>query len=118
MKLPDTSTVAVSPPSTVTGAIVPTARGARFGTVTLTDEVAWRPPGSRAVIVMVALPGATAVMLTELPCPDVTVATDEFDELAEYDNASPFASLKQALTVVDSPTLTVTAGRGPHDAGA
>lgn len=82
MKLLDTFTVAVSPPATVTPAIVPTARGARFGTVTLTDEVAWRPPGSLAEIVTVALPGDTAVMFTELPA-DVTVATDGFDELAE-----------------------------------
>ena len=64
-----------------------------------------------------ALPGATAVMFTELPA-EVTVATDGFEELAEKLSTSPFASLKQALTVVDSPTFTVTAGSGPHDAGA
>ena len=106
MKLPDTLTVAVSPPATVRGAIVPTARGARFGTVTFATAVAWRPPGSRAVIVIEALPGDTAVTVTELPAADA-VATDGFDDVAEYESTSPFASLKHTLTLVDSPTLIV-----------
>ncbi|MCY3546797.1 MAG: hypothetical protein OXH49_07935 [Gemmatimonadetes bacterium] len=50
--------------------------------MTLTDELPERPPGSFAEIEMVALPGDTAVMFTEVP-DAVAVATDGFDELTE-----------------------------------
>jgi len=82
MKLPETFTDFVSPATTVSDAMSPTGRGARFGTVTLTDELPERPPGSLAEIEIVALPGDTAVMFTEVP-DAVAVATDGFDELTE-----------------------------------
>jgi len=85
--------------------------------MTLTEAVAVSPPGSAAVMVTVALPGATAVMVKVVP-EIVAVATPGLDELAEYDSASPFSSVKHTLTVVDSPALIVCCGIGPQASGA
>ena len=46
------------------------------------------------------------------------MATAGFDELAEYDSASPFSSVKHTVTVVDWPALSVCCGIGPQATGA
>ena len=117
MKLPDTSTAAVSPATTICAAIVPVASGARFGTITENDTVPDSPPGSRPVTVTCAAPGLTAVTATD---PDLaaTVATLALDEWADSDTISPFSSLKHTGTLAVSPTWTVCDGMPPQDTGA
>ena len=55
--------------------------GARFGTVTEKLCSPSRPPGSLAVTVTDALPGATAVTVTVLPATD-TATTAGLDDAA------------------------------------
>ena len=76
MKAAETSTIASAPTATFWSGIVSAASGARFAAVTVTMKVcvALRPPGSVAVTVTVALPGATPVTLTTPP-ETLTVAT-------------------------------------------
>ena len=97
--------------------MLPRAIGGRFGTMTW--KLCWpcKPPGSEAVTVTDALPGATAVTVMAIPEMD-TVATPEFEEVAEKVSMSPFSSLKQAVTVACSPAFAVTCGMAPQATGA
>ena len=63
--------------------MVPTVRGARFAssTVTLARCVAVKPSGSFAVMVIVAVPVATAVIVTVDP-ETATLATVVLDDVA------------------------------------
>ncbi len=111
----------VPPEATVCAGIDPTRLGRRFGsdTVTRTCWVALRPPGSRAVTVIVALPARAPVIVTVEPDTDAR-ATLELEEVAEYVSASPSGSLKycDTLTLVLLPTWTVCAGTDPTERGA
>ena len=75
--------------------IVVDAVGARLALLTVTPKVwvALRPPGSVAVTVMVALPGASPITLRSLP-ETLAVATLEASEAAPYLRASPSGSEK------------------------
>ena len=90
--------------------------GARFGTVTEKPCSASRPPGSLAVTVTDALPGATPATVTVVSDMDA-VAIPESDDMAEYASASPLGSVKHAATVVVSPAWTVTSAMGPQAEG-
>ena len=90
--------------------------GARFGTATGKLCSASRPPGSLAVTVTDALPGATAVTVTVVSDRDAA-ATSGFDDVTEYVSTSSLGSLKHAATVVVSPAWTVTCGMEPQAAG-
>ena len=83
MKASETSTVTSAPTSTLWSGIAPAGAGARFADVTVTPKVcgALRPPGSVAVTVTLAVPGATPVTVTVLP-ETLTVATPEAAEAA------------------------------------
>ena len=82
MKYRETSTVTLSPSGTAIGGVVPFGTGARFGTVTEKLCPASRPPGSLAVTVTDALPGATPATLTVVS--DMyAVATPRFDDSTE-----------------------------------
>ena len=88
------STAALSTSSSLSP-IVPTATGARFGTVTPKLCPASRPSGSRAATVTVALPTAVPVTVTVLP-ERASVARVASDEAAEYSRSSPSGSAKYA----------------------
>ena len=82
MKYREASTVSLSPGGTVIEGMAPFGSGARFGTVTGKLCSASRPPGSRAVTVTDALPGATPPTVTVVSDRDA-VATPGFDDSAE-----------------------------------
>ena len=113
VKAPETSTVVSAPTATLWSGIAPEASGSRFTDVTATPKVcgALRPPGSVAVTVMVALPGATPVTVTVLP-ETLTVATPGVSEVAAKVSASPSGSVNapETLTVVCASASTVTSG--------
>ena len=79
MKAPDTSTVRISSTASSTTGKVPTAAGARLGTVTAKPCWALKPPPSVAVTVTVAEPALTPTTVTVLPVTE-PVATPAFDE--------------------------------------
>ena len=66
------SSATVSPASMVCAGIVPSANGARLGTVTWKLCAAVRPPGSVAVTVTAIVPFATATTVTISPVTDTT----------------------------------------------
>ena len=74
--------VAVAPMATGVAGIVPTPCGALLVTVTSNSWVAVSPPGSRAVIVTVAVPLAVPVTVTTLPDTDAPATRDGDTEAA------------------------------------
>ena len=90
--------------------IAPDTVGARLALLTVTSKVwlALRPPGSVAVTVMVALPGASPITLRSLP-ETLAVATLEASEAAPYLRASPSGSenAPEMSTVTCAPSSTL-----------
>ena len=78
---------------------MPTAPGARFGTVTAKLCSAARPPESRAVTVTAVFPTAVPVTVTVLS-DTATVARVVSDEIAEYSSSSPSGSAKYAAASI------------------
>ena len=92
-KAPEMSTGASVFSTKTWSGIAPDTVGARLALLTVTSKVwlALRPPGSVAVTVMVALPGASPITLRSLP-ETLAVATLEASEAAPYLRASPSGS--------------------------
>ena len=97
VKYSETSSATTLSTCTSMSAIMPTAPGARFGTVTPKLCSADSPPGSTAVTVTVALPTARPVTVTML-CATVTATRVVSDADAEYSSASPSGSAKYPAT--------------------
>ena len=115
------SVTVVSPAADPVHDVGETSVHARSGAVALSrkDWVAESPPGSLAVIVMLALPGACAVIEIVDPA-TLTVATPVSDMVAVYVKISPSGSEKywEALIVAVVPTRTVVSGIVPRGCGA
>ena len=109
MKWAATSTVIEVPAATTRGAIVPTARGARLGTVTSKCWTASSPPGSRAVTATVARPAPTPVTVS-VP-PSIATATRVVsEEVAAYCSSCPSGSANR-LTRSTTTTLSTATSR-------